>query len=213
MRKRLFRHPNLLAHLLPGAALAAASVAAASVAAGEEPDAQAPAPAERPVVEIVTDLGPITVELRPDRAPRTVANFLALVDERFYDGLVFHRVIAGFMVQAGGFDADGNRRPAPRTVPNESVGGLPNERGTIAMARTSHPDSAGAQFYINMKDSTHLNASGEKPGYTVFGRVLAGLEVAEQIEAVPTDTIDGRPNVPVEPVTIVTVRRTAAPAP
>ena len=197
MRKRLFRHPKLLIRLLPGAALAAG---VAATAAGEQQDA-------RPVVEIVTDLGPITVELRPDRAPRTVANFLALVDERFYDGLVFHRVIAGFMVQAGGFDADRKRRPAPRTVPNESVGGLGNERGTIAMARTSDPDSAGAQFYINMKDSAHLNARGGKPGYTVFGRVIAGLEVAERIEVGPTDTIDGRPNVPVQPITIVAARR------
>lgn len=204
MRKRLFRFPNLLARLLPGAALAAASVVV-----GEEQDAQAPQP-PRPVVEIVTDHGPITVELRPDRAPQTVANFLALVDERFYDGLVFHRVIAGFMVQAGGFDTDMNRRQAPRTVPNESVGGLANERGTIAMARTNHPDSAGAQFYINMADKPHLNAQGGKPGYTVFGRVIAGLEVAERIEAAPTDTVDGRPDVPVEPVTIVTVRRVGA---
>lgn len=204
MRKRLFRHRKLLARLLPGAALAAG---VAATAAGEEQDAQAPAPDPRPVVEIVTDLGPITVELRPDRAPQTVANFLALVDERFYDGLVFHRVIAGFMVQAGGFDADRKRRPAPRTVPNESVGGLGNERGTIAMARTSDPDSAGAQFYINMTDSAHLNAHGSKPGYTVFGRVIAGLEVAERIEEAPTDTIDGRPNVPLQPVTIVAARR------
>lgn len=208
MRKRLFRFPNLLARLLPGAALAAASVVV-----GEEQDAQAPVAAPRPVVEIVTDHGPITVELRPDRAPQTVANFLALVDERFYDGLVFHRVIAGFMVQAGGFDADMNRRQAPRTVPNESVGGLANERGTIAMARTTHPDSAGAQFYINMADKAHLNAQGGKPGYTVFGRVIAGLEVAERIEAAPTDTVDGRPDVPVEPVTIVTVRRVGAQEP
>lgn len=180
-------------------------VAAAGAPASE--DAQPVAVQQRPVVEIETDLGAITVELRPQRAPRTVANFLALVDDGFYDGLVFHRVIDGFMIQAGGLDADMKPRPAPRTVPNESIGGLLNERGTIAMARTADPDSADTQFYINMKDSTHLNASGETPGYTVFGRVTTGLDVVDRIGAVPTGTIGGRADVPLEPVTMITVRR------
>ena len=201
MRERFAPRWRRLVRLWPGVALAAA----AGAPAGEQ--AQSAAAQQRPLVRIETDLGTITVELYPQRAPRTVANFLALVDDGFYDGLVFHRVIAGFMVQAGGFDADMKRRPAPRTVPNESVGGLANERGTIAMARTQDPDSAGAQFYINMKDSPHLNARGGKPGYTVFGRVTAGLEVAERIEEAPTGTIDGRLDVPLEPVTIVAARR------
>ena len=201
MRKRLITRGRRLARFCLGAPL----IAAAGAPASEE--AQTVAAQQRPVVEIETDLGAITVELRPQRAPRTVANFLALVDDGFYDGLVFHRVIAGFMIQAGGFDADMKPRPAPRTVPNESIGGLANERGTIAMARTSDPDSAGAQFYINMEDSTRLNARRGKPGYTVFGRVTAGLEVAERIEAVPTHKVNGRPDVPRKPVTIVAVRR------
>lgn len=201
MRKRFAPRWRRLARLWPGVALAAA----AGAQAGEQ--AQTAPAQQRPLVRIETDLGTITVELYPQRAPRTVTNFLALVDDGFYDGLVFHRVIAGFMVQAGGFDADMKRRSAPRTVPNESVGGLANERGTIAMARAQDPDSAGAQFYINMKDSPHLNARGGKPGYTVFGRVTAGLEVAERIEEAPTGAIDGRPDVPLEPVAIVAARR------
>jgi len=201
VRKRFAPRWRRLARLWPGVALAAA----AGAQAGEQ--AQTAPAQQRPLVRIETDLGTITVELYPQRAPRTVTNFLALVDDGFYDGLVFHRVIAGFMVQAGGFDADMKRRSAPRTVPNESVGGLANERGTIAMARAQDPDSAGAQFYINMKDSPHLNARGGKPGYTVFGRVTAGLEVAERIEEAPTGAIDGRPDVPLEPVAIVAARR------
>ena len=189
-------------------ALSGTAVGAAAVVAHAE-DAPTADATPRPSVEIVTSEGPITVRLRPDRAPRTVANFLALVDERFYDGLIFHRVIADFMIQAGGHDAAMNLRPAPRTVPNESIGGLPHERGVIAMARTEDPESAGAQFYINMVASPHLDAKNGKPGYTVFGRVIAGLDVAERIERAPTHTVDGKRDVPMEPITILSVRRVA----
>lgn len=205
MRKSLAMCVKRVLRSLPGIAVAAT----AGVAGATEPEEAASA-APRPVVEVVTDLGAMTVELRPDRAPRTVANFLALVDDGFYDGLVFHRVIDGFMIQAGGFDADLARRPAPRTVPNESIGGLANARGTIAMARTGDPDSASTQFYINLKDSEHLNAQAGKPGYTVFGRVIAGLDAAERIEAVPTGTASGMRDVPLEPVVIASVRRVPA---
>lgn len=211
MRKRTpmsVARTKWLARALPGVVVAAA---AGIATAGDAEDKPATPAAAHPVVEVATDFGTMTVELRPDRAPRTVANFLALADEGFYDGLVFHRVIQGFMIQAGGFDTDLARRPAPRTVPNESIGGLANERGTIAMARTGDPDSASAQFYINLKDSMHLNGVPGQPGYTVFGRVTAGLDVAERIEAVPTGTIAGMRDVPLEPVAIVTVRRLAAP--
>lgn len=189
-----------------GAAIASALAAGAAAAeAGESQDPLAEAP--RPTVEIVTSMGAMTVELRPDRAPQTVANFLGLVDDRFYDGLVFHRVIPAFMIQAGGFDATLKPRKAPRTVVNESIGGLPNERGTVAMARTSDPDSAAAQFYINVVDSTRLDATAGAPGYTVFGRVTAGLEVADRISETPTSPAAGMHDVPVTPVVILSARR------
>lgn len=158
-------------------------------------------------VEIVTGFGTMTVELWPSKAPATVQNFLERVDEGFYDGLIFHRVMLDFVIQAGGYDADMNYREAPQTVVNESANGLSNTRGTIAMARTSDPDSAGAQFYINMQDSTALDAAPDRPGYTVFGKVTAGMEVADEIELVQTGTAAGMQNVPKEPVVIETIRR------
>ena len=158
-------------------------------------------------VEIVTDVGTMTAELMPSQAPNTVRNFLERVDESFYDGLIFHRVVFDFVIQAGGFDADMNYREAPQTVVNESANGVRNTRGTIAMARTRDPDSAGAQFYINMKDNKQLDAAPDRPGYTVFGRVTEGMEVADEIELVATGTVAGRANVPNEPIVIETIRR------
>ena len=158
-------------------------------------------------VEIVTGLGTMTVELWPSKAPATVQNFLERVDESFYDGLIFHRVVLDFVIQAGGFDIDMNYREGPQTVVNESTNGLSNTRGTIAMARTSDPDSAAAQFYINMKDNTLLDATPVRPGYTVFGKVTEGMEVADEIELVQTGTAAGMQNVPKEPVVIETIRR------
>lgn len=158
-------------------------------------------------VEIVTGFGTMTVELWPSKAPATVQNFLERVDESFYDGLIFHRVMFGFVIQAGGFDANMDYREAPQSVVNESTNGLSNKRGTIAMARTSDPDSAGAQFYINMKDNTSLDAAPDRPGYTVFGMVTKGMEVADEIELEETGTAAGMPNVPKEPVVIETIRR------
>ena len=179
-------------HLVCAVALAATGVAA------EEDNVS---------VEIVTDVGTMTVELIPSKAPKTVRNFLERVDENFYDGLIFHRVMFTFVIQAGGYDVDMNYREGPETVVNESANGLSNTRGTIAMARTSDPDSAGAQFYINMKDNTSLDATPDRPGYTVFGAVTEGMEVAEQIELVETGTVAGMPNVPNEPIVIETIRR------
>ncbi|MDE0659210.1 MAG: peptidylprolyl isomerase [Gammaproteobacteria bacterium] len=158
-------------------------------------------------VEIVTEVGTMTVELMPSKAPNTVRNFLERVDEGFYDGLIFHRVMFTFVIQAGGFDVDMNYREAPQTVVNESANGLSNTRGTIAMARASDPDSAGAQFYINMKDNTSLDAAPDRPGYTVFGAVTEGMEVAEQIELGETGIVAGMANVPTEPIVIETIRR------
>ena len=175
----------------------AIAIAAAGVAAAEE----------NVSVEIVTNVGTMTVELWPTKAPATVQNFLDRVDERHYDGLIFHRVIANFMIQGGGFDPDMNEREPPRTVVNESSNGERNRRWTIAMARYADPDSAGAQFYINAKDNPHLNAQPDQPGYTVFGKLTAGIDVAEEIELTDTGTIGRFPNVPLTPIVIETIRR------
>ena len=158
-------------------------------------------------VEIVTSVGTMTVELWPSKAPNTVRNFLDRVDESFYDGLIFHRVMVDFMIQGGGFDTDMVEREPPQTVVNESSNGERNVLWTIAMARRADPDSAGAQFYINAKDNPHLDAQPDQPGYTVFGKLTAGMDVAEEIELTETGTFMGFRNVPVKPVVIHTIRR------
>ena len=162
-------------------------------------------------MELETSAGTITIELWPTKAPASVANFLQLVDDGFYAGTVFHRVIAGFMIQAGGYDAAMTYREAPRQVVNESANGLRNRRWTVAMARHSDPDSAGSQFYVNMADNAHLDATAGNPGYTVFGRVVDGFAVAEEIEFADTGTVAGTPNVPLEAIVILKARRLAAP--
>ena len=162
---------------------------------------------ENPAVEIVTSVGSMTVELWPAKAPLTVANFLERVDEGFYDGLIFHRVIFDYIIQAGGFDAEMNYRAAPQNVVNESNNGLSNAPWTIAMARGGDPDSAGAQFYINAKDNPNLDAAPGKPGYTVFGKVTTGIDVADEIGLVPTGTAAGMPDVPLQPITILSTQR------
>ena len=142
-----------------------------------------------PRVQIDTNLGKIVIELEPAKAPKTVENFLGLVRAGFYDGTIFHRVIPGFMAQGGGFTPDFKQKPIGKTVANESPGGLPNLRGTVAMARTGDPHSATAQFFINVQDNHFLNAGPRHPGgfgYTVFGRVVEGMEVADKMVAAPT---------------------------
>ncbi len=165
--------------------------------------AQTPAAeTENPVVVLETSMGDLTVELFQAEAPQTVENFLELVDAGFYEGLVFHRVIPGFVIQAGGHTADMSYREAPRTVVNESANGLRNDRYTLAMARHSDPDSAGAQFYINIGDNHSLNNRRGSPGYTVFGRVSEGMAVADAIAAVDTTTRASMGDVPVAAVVI-----------
>lgn len=168
-----------------------------------------PAAAEEaaPRVRLTTTLGVIDLEMLPERAPRTVANFLRLVDDGFYDGLIFHRVIANFVIQAGGYDAAMAYREPPGTVPNESFNGLKNVRGTVAMARLADPDSADSQFFINVNDNAHLDAKPGQPGYTVFARVVAGMDVVTDIELVDTVPRAGMVGVPEEPVVIRSARR------
>ncbi len=158
-----------------------------------------------PRVDIQTSMGDIVVELHDTRAPATVDNFLGYAEEGFYDGTVFHRVIDGFMIQGGGMTADLRKKPTRAPVKNEADNGLKNDKGTIAMARTSDPHSATAQFFINVADNDFLNHSGKTArgwGYAVFGRVVEGMEVVERIEAVPTGRQRGMGDVPLEPVTI-----------
>ena len=155
------------------------------------------------MVVISTSLGDVTVALDAEKAPKTVANFLSYVDDGFYDGTVFHRVIRNFMIQGGGMTADGKQKPTKAPIKNEADNGLRNDVGTIAMARTNVVDSATAQFFINTKDNDFLNHGGRDFGYAVFGKVTDGMDVVRRIEAVQT----GRGDVPVETVTIVSVRR------
>ena len=160
-----------------------------------------------PVVRLETSAGAIDIELFPSESPQTVDNFLRLVDESFYDGLIFHRVIANFMIQAGGYDAAMIYRRAPRTVVNESLNGLSNTKGTVAMARTSDPDSADAQFFINLKDNVYLDAGSGQPGYTVFGKVIEGMEAVTEVALSDTHRRKGMADVPVENVVIQSATR------
>lgn len=163
--------------------------------------------AENPRVAINTNHGTIEVELYEKFSPLTVANFLELVDSGFYSGLVFHRVIANFMIQGGGYNTEMRYIPGPKTVPNESFNGLKNTKGTVTMARLSDPDSADTQFFINVNDNDHLDASGGQPGYTVFGKVSAGYEVVESIELTNTHLSNGLAAVPEEPIIISDISR------
>ena len=162
---------------------------------------------DNPRVRLVTSLGNIDVELFEQQAPKTVANFLRRVDENFYDGLIFHRVIAGFVIQTGGYDQGMNYREPPGNVVNESSNGLENRKGTLAMARLSDPDSANTQFYINVADNAHLNATGGQPGYTVFGRVVDGMDVVTEIELADTTRKAGMVGVPEQPIVVQDVER------
>ena len=137
-------------------------------------------------VRIETSMGDIVVELDASRAPETVQNFLQYVVDGHYDGTIFHRVAAGFLVQGGGFLPDMTEKPADRTVFNESGNGLSNLRGTIAMARSNEPHTANSQFYINVVDNSSLNPRPTRWGYAVFGKVVEGMEVVDRISSVPT---------------------------
>lgn len=157
-------------------------------------------------VLLTTNLGKITLEVDSDNAPQTVNNFLRYVKEGFYTGTVFHRVIRGFMIQGGGFGSDYSRKPTHDPIKNEADNGLQNKRGTIAMARTSNPHSATAQFFINHVDNPYLDFKSKDPrgwGYTVFGRVVEGMDVVDKIAEQPTGArAGGMQNVPKDPVII-----------
>jgi peptidyl-prolyl cis-trans isomerase B (cyclophilin B) len=170
--------------------------------------AAGPARAERshPLVKLETSMGDITLELYPDKAPVTVANFLDYVKSGFYNGTIFHRVISGFMIQGGGLDAQMHEKTTRAPIKNEADNGLTNDAYTVAMARTSAPHSATAQFFINVANNAFLNHKGQTPqgwGYAVFGKVIKGQEVVDKIKAVATTNRGPHENVPQEPVTII----------
>jgi cyclophilin family peptidyl-prolyl cis-trans isomerase len=157
-----------------------------------------------PQVVMETSLGTVKLELDEAKAPVTVANFLSYVDEKFYDNTVFHRVIPDFMIQGGGFLTGLRQKTTKAPIKNESPNGLSNVRGTIAMARTNNPDSATAQFFINVVDNSH---SLDRPRYCVFGKVIEGMDVVDKIKAVATERRGLHENVPVKDVVITSVRR------
>jgi cyclophilin family peptidyl-prolyl cis-trans isomerase len=159
-------------------------------------------------VVISTHLGDITVLLYEKESPISVKNFLAYADTGFYGGLIFHRVIPGFMVQGGGFTKNMmKRQPVFPPIKNESDNRVRNDRGTLAMARTQDPHSATSQFFINVVDNARLDISAQGWGYAVFGKVIDGMEIIDKIAATKTQTVGGFNDVPVEPIIIVSVKR------
>ena len=164
---------------------------------------------KNPSVVMKTSLGSVTIELYADKAPETVKNFLQYVNDKFYDGTVFHRVIDGFMIQGGGFSSDKAQKPTKPPIKNESSNGLQNKNGTLAMARTGDPNSATAQFFINVKDNGFLDKAQSQDGwgYCVFGKVTAGMDIVNKIKAAPTSNQGGAfVNAPVTPVVIESIR-------
>jgi cyclophilin family peptidyl-prolyl cis-trans isomerase len=162
-----------------------------------------------PIVTMSTSLGDVRIELFADKAPITTKNFLDYVAGEFYDGLIFHRVISGFMIQGGGFDSGMKQKTASAPITNEAANGLKNGVGSVAMARTNVVDSATSQFFINLNDNdflNHQNNASDGFGYAVFGQVVEGMEVVKKIEKVKTANRGLHQNVPVEPVVIQSVR-------
>jgi len=158
-----------------------------------------------PQVKLETSMGDIVIELNQNKAPNTVANFLSYVEEGFYNGTVFHRVIENFMIQGGGFTEDFVQKPPKAAIKNEANNGLSNVRGSISMARTGAPHSATAQFFINTVDNDFLNFRAENQqgwGYAVFGQVVEGMDVVDSIRAVSTGNKNGQQNVPIENIVI-----------
>jgi cyclophilin family peptidyl-prolyl cis-trans isomerase len=182
--------------------------------AAEKP---APAPPEKtapPVyVQVVTSAGNFTIELNAERAPLTVAQFLKFVDQGFYSGTIFHRAIPSFIIQGGGYDADYKLKGSPPKVVNESGNGLTNQRGAVGLARPSGPHDGDVQFYVNLADNAALDPNQTRWGYAVFGKVVQGMEVVDQISLVPTGAKGPfKENAPLKPVTIEKIERVPAPA-
>lgn len=182
----------------------AAALAVTSIALSIALPLTAHAQASAPKVRLTTSMGDVVLELYPDKAPRTVENFLQYVKDKHYDGTVFHRVISNFMIQGGGFTADMQQKTTRAPIPLEASNGLKNDRGTVAMARTRDPNSATAQFFINVVDNASLNApSPDGHGYAVFGKVVQGMDTVDKIRSAAVGNQGMHQNVPRTPITIV----------
>jgi peptidyl-prolyl cis-trans isomerase A (cyclophilin A) len=199
--------------------LISATCPALSDATDSPPAAAAPAastapakPAAAPQVQVVTSMGNFTLELNAERAPLTVAHFLKYVDQGQYSGTIFHRVIANFVIQGGGFDANYKLKPAPTKVVNESGNGLTNQRGTVGMARSQDPHGSDAQFYVNLYDNEALDPNKTRWGYAVFGKVVQGMDVVDRIGNVSTGARGlFKEDAPLQPVVIERIERVAGP--
>jgi len=159
-----------------------------------------------PIIKLETSKGTMTIELDAEKAPKSAANFVEYVNDGFYDGLIFHRVIPNFMVQGGGMNPDMSQKANKAPIQNEANNGLKNDRGTIAMARTNDPHSATSQFFINLKDNDFLNHTSESPagwGYAVFGKVTEGIETIDEIAKAQTGQVAGHGGVPLQPIEII----------
>ena len=164
---------------------------------------------QNPRVKLATSLGDIVVELDAAKAPKSVENFVQYVNDKHYDGTIFHRVIDGFMIQGGGFTSDMAQKPTRAPIPLEASNGLKNNKYTIAMARTGNPNSATSQFFINVSDNVFFDYfNADNPGYAVFGAVVQGQDIVDAINAVPTGITSGLANVPLTPITINSATQT-----
>jgi cyclophilin family peptidyl-prolyl cis-trans isomerase len=197
----------ILAFAFLGFALTLPS-SAAEKAADPKEAAKPASPAYAPQVQVVTSMGNFTIELNPERAPLTVANFLVYVDQGHYTNTLFHRAVANFVIQGGGFNVDYTPKAAPAKVPNESGNGLSNVRGTVGLARTSDPHGGNAQFYVNVNDNAALDPNASRWGYAVFGKVVAGMDVVDRISNVATGAHGAiKEETPLKPVVIQRVER------
>jgi cyclophilin family peptidyl-prolyl cis-trans isomerase len=175
------------------------------------------APASKPAsatqVQVVTSMGNVTIELNAERAPLTVAQFLKFVDQGYYSGTIFHRAIPNFVIQGGGYDVDYKLKGNPPKVVNESGNGLTNARGTVGLARPGEPHAGDVQFYVNLADNAALDPSATRWGYAVFGKVVQGMDVVDEIATVPTGAKGPfKENAPLKPVVILKIERVATPA-
>ena len=181
--------------------------------AAEKPAPAAPEKTAPPVyVQVKTSMGSFTIELNPERAPLTVAQFLKFVDEGYYAGTIFHRAVPSFIIQGGGYDADYKLKGTPPKLVNESGNGLTNQRGTVGLARPPEPHNGDVQFYINLSDNAALDPNQTRWGYAVFGKVVQGMDVVDTISMVPTGAKGPfKENAPLKPVLIEKIERVAAP--
>jgi peptidyl-prolyl cis-trans isomerase A (cyclophilin A) len=214
--KQLLLTVGLIAAACPVLSFAAEAPPAAAATATATPKPATPAApatsAAAPQVQVVTSMGSFTLELNAERAPLTVAHFLKYVDQGHYSGTTFHRVVANFVIQGGGFDSSNKPVAAPTKVVNESGNGLTNQRGTVGMARSQEPHGGDAQFYVNLYDNDALDPNKTRWGYAVFGKVVQGMDVVDRIGNVATGSRGPfKEDAPLKPVVIERIERVASP--